>query len=76
VTTDEVVEALSFHPRLPLSLSAEKEITMRSTAEVLDDHLQCFAARDLEGILADYSPDAVFFGPEGALRTDCNQICI
>jgi len=49
---------------------------MRSTAEVLDDHLQCFAARDLEGILADYSPDAVFFGPEGALRTDCNQICI
>jgi ketosteroid isomerase-like protein len=41
---------------------------MRSTAEVLDHHLKCFAARDMEGVLADYSVDAVFFGPEGALR--------
>ena len=41
---------------------------MRSTAEVLDHHLKCFAARDMEGVLADYSADAVFFGPEGALR--------
>ncbi len=39
-----------------------------STAEVLDHHLKCFAARDMEGVLADYSADAVFFGPEGALR--------
>ena len=41
---------------------------MRSTAEVMDHHLQCFAARDMEGVLANYSADAVFFGPEGALR--------
>jgi ketosteroid isomerase-like protein len=41
---------------------------MRSTAEVLDHHLKCFAARDMEGVMADYSADAVFFGPEGALR--------
>ncbi len=40
---------------------------MRSTAEVLDHHLKCFADRDLDGVLADYSADAVFFGPEGAL---------
>src|SRR5258708_37258677 len=39
-----------------------------STAEVLDHHLKCFADRDMEGVLADYSADAVFFGPEGALR--------
>ena len=41
---------------------------MRSTAEVFDHHLKCFADRDLDGVLADYSADAVFFGPEGALR--------
>jgi ketosteroid isomerase-like protein len=41
---------------------------MRSTAEVLDHHQKCFANRDLDGLLADYSVDAVFFGPEGALR--------
>jgi len=41
---------------------------MRSTAQVLDHHLKCFADRDIEGVLADYSPDAVFFGPDGALR--------
>lgn len=41
---------------------------MKSTTEVLDHHRKCFAARDLDGLLADYSPDAVFFGPEGAFR--------
>ena len=41
---------------------------MRSTTEILDHHLHCFANRDLDGLLADYSADAVFFGPEGALQ--------
>lgn len=41
---------------------------MSTTAEILDRHQKCFANRDLNGILADYSADAVFFGPEGALR--------
>jgi ketosteroid isomerase-like protein len=41
---------------------------MRSTTEVPDHHLKCFADRDLDGVLADYSPDAVFFGPEGTRR--------
>lgn len=41
---------------------------MRSTAEVLDHHLKCFANRDLDGILADYSADALFFAAEGAQR--------
>ena len=41
---------------------------MRSTAEVLAHHLKCFAARDLDGILADYSVDALFLSVEGALR--------
>jgi hypothetical protein len=34
---------------------------MRSTAEVLDHHLKCFAARDIQGVLADYSADAALF---------------
>lgn len=41
---------------------------MRSTADVLDNHLRCFAARDLHGLLADYAPDAVLFTPDGPLR--------
>jgi hypothetical protein len=40
---------------------------MRSTAEVLDHHLKCLVARNVDGLLADYSADAVFFAPEGAL---------
>jgi hypothetical protein len=36
---------------------------MRSTAEVLDHHLKCFADRDLDAVLADYSADAVFLAP-------------
>jgi ketosteroid isomerase-like protein len=41
---------------------------MKSTAEVLDHHLKCFANRDINGLMADYSADAVFLGPEGARR--------
>lgn len=39
-----------------------------STTEVLDRHLKSFAERDVDGLLADYSPDAKFFVPTGLLR--------
>lgn len=41
---------------------------MASTKDVLENHLSCFARRDLAGILSDYAPDAVLFTPEGPLR--------
>lgn len=41
---------------------------MQSTAEILDHHQKCFATRDLDGLLAGYATDAVFFSPEGTLR--------
>jgi ketosteroid isomerase-like protein len=41
---------------------------MASTSEVLDHHLGAFAEHDLEGVLADYSSDAVMFVPEGPLK--------
>jgi ketosteroid isomerase-like protein len=41
---------------------------MVSTSDVLDRHLKCFAEYDLDGVLADYSPDAVLFVPSGPLR--------
>ena len=41
---------------------------MRSTSEVLDNHLGSFAAGDLDGILGDYAPDAVLFTAQGPLR--------
>jgi ketosteroid isomerase-like protein len=41
---------------------------MRSTSEVLAHHFKCFADRDLDGIMADYAADALFFTPDGVLR--------
>jgi len=31
-------------------------------------YIKCFSEFDLEGILSDYAPDAVFFTPEGPLK--------
>ena len=41
---------------------------MPSTKDVLDHHVRCFGAGDLDGILSDYAPNAVLFTPEGPLR--------
>lgn len=39
-----------------------------STSDVLDRHLKSFAEYDLDGVLADYSSDAVMFVPAGPLK--------
>jgi ketosteroid isomerase-like protein len=39
-----------------------------STSEVLDRHLKSFAEYDIEGVVADYSCDAVLFAPDGPLK--------
>jgi len=36
--------------------------------EVVEQHLKCFSEGDLQGILADYAPDAVFFTSGGTFR--------
>ncbi len=41
---------------------------MASTKDVLDHHLKAFDQGDLNGILSDYAPDAVFFTNDGALK--------
>jgi len=41
---------------------------MRSTKNVIDNHLQRFGERDLDGILSDYAPAAVLFTPKGPLK--------
>ncbi len=41
---------------------------MLSTIDVLNRHLQAFADHDVDGILADYSTDVVFFVPTGPLK--------
>ena len=43
-------------------------MTVASTSDVLNHHLKCFGESDLDGILADYSPDAVLFMPTGPLK--------
>ena len=40
---------------------------MPSSRDVLDHHVRCFGAGDIEGLLSDYSPDAVLFTPDGPL---------
>jgi catechol 2,3-dioxygenase-like lactoylglutathione lyase family enzyme len=41
---------------------------MPSTRDVLDHHLQCFGAGDLEGTLADFAADSTLLTPDGAIR--------
>jgi hypothetical protein len=41
---------------------------MRSTKDVFDHHLACFAAGDLEGTLSDFSEQSVLMTPLGAIR--------
>jgi len=41
---------------------------MPSTADVLDQHLRCFGENDFDGVLADYSADAVLFVPGEPLK--------
>ncbi len=41
---------------------------MTTTNDVLNQHLKSFGENDLDGILADYSPDAVLFIPDRPLR--------
>ena len=42
----------------------------RSTQQVLDHHLACLAAGDIDGIVADYAPDAVLITPPGHFTAD------
>jgi ketosteroid isomerase-like protein len=41
---------------------------MPTTSDVVDQHMKCFAKRDLDGVLADYSSDAVLFIPGRPLK--------
>ena len=41
---------------------------MPTTGDVLDQHLRCFGENDLDGVLADYSSDAVLFIPGNPLK--------
>lgn len=39
-----------------------------TTSDVLDQHLKCFSENDLDGVVADYSSDAVLFVPGKPLK--------
>ena len=41
---------------------------MATVKEVLDNHIAAFGRGDLDGILADYAPDAVLFTARGPLH--------
>jgi SnoaL-like domain len=42
--------------------------TTRSTREIFQHHGEALGAEDLEGIVSDYSEDALFITPEGVRR--------
>ena len=46
----------------------DESMKMLSTSDVLDGHLKSFADYDVEGVVADYSSDAVLFVPSGTLK--------
>ena len=48
--------------------NATRYLQIASAAKIVEQHLKCFFEDDLEGILSDYAPDAIFFTPEGRLR--------
>jgi len=41
---------------------------MPTTNDVVDQHMKAFSEHDLDGVLADYSPDAVLFTPSQPLK--------
>jgi ketosteroid isomerase-like protein len=41
---------------------------MTSNKNIIDHHLKAFVERDLNGVLSDYAPGAVFFTQHGPLR--------
>ena len=41
---------------------------MPTTNEIVNQHMKAFGERDLDGVLADYSQDAVLFIPGGPLK--------
>jgi ketosteroid isomerase-like protein len=41
---------------------------MSATQDVLNHHLTCFAASDLEGTLSDYTDDSVIMTPQGVFK--------
>jgi ketosteroid isomerase-like protein len=49
-------------------LQATHHEVVRSTKEVIDNHLRCFGERDLDGILSDYATGAILFTPEDTFR--------
>ena len=60
VTTDEIVGSIAPHAGVKVGW----EVEMRSTPEVVPDHLKCFAEQDIDGTLSDCSGDAVFVSAE------------
>jgi ketosteroid isomerase-like protein len=47
---------------------ADGDDEMPTTSDVLNRHLKCFGENDLDGVVADYSSDAVFFMPGRQLK--------
>jgi ubiquinone/menaquinone biosynthesis C-methylase UbiE len=43
-------------------------LTKTQTEEIVNNHLQAFARGDVDGLMADYAEEAIFFTPEGVLH--------
>lgn len=50
------------------TLADRESSATRATRSVVESHVARFAEGDLDGILADYAPGAIFFTPQGPLR--------
>jgi ketosteroid isomerase-like protein len=52
----------------PASTPAASTTPVATTAEILSRHQKTFGSGDLEGVLADYAPDAMMFSPGGTVK--------
>jgi hypothetical protein len=50
------------------TLSVNKQMATRTPQQVFQHHVQVAGAGDLEGIVSDYSEDAIFISPGGIQR--------
>ena len=72
--TSGQVQALVVKHNRPRSLSFyAEEMKMPTTKDIVDQHLQSFFKKDLDTLLADYTPEAVLFIPGGALKDSATR---
>ena len=63
-----------FPPSETLDVRSGKENEMNSTKDVIENHIRRFREGNIQGVLDDFSPDAILLTPTGVLKIRRNQM--